>query len=424
MRRALAILCVAALGATAHAPARAAAAGDCERDDLACFRNLHESECEQAAATLETCLVFLQRLETARRVSSSADLSLLLGDTLHGLARRDVAPEAQARYLARSRAAYRQAVQDEPFEAAGYLGLADVAETGEERVDWLRGAVRAEYRPAHMELLANALFTEIGGHTGDLEAVRVLEDAYTYEATNSEKWRYGVSAWRGYTDALELYPSAVSERALENVLLRIHDDIDYPLLERVLLDPESHLQYLAGAFATLCEQSIAVIIEIDECMAGLELAVAEAEGPVSAGARRWLAEAVLEGMRTIAGESLPQSAEALRRFPDWIVRLLMTQPEPAHVSADLFEALADYTADLPDRAGALLAAIELSPNRGDLRLKAGATYVELELWPEALEQLRAAKIFLPLEEHARVDELAATADEHYQARFWPPDAAE
>lgn len=424
MRRALAILCVAAAGATADEPARAAAAGDCARDDLACFQDLYQSECEQAAATLETCLVFLQRLETARRGSSSADLALLSGDTLHGLARREVPPEVKARYLARSRAAYRQAVKNEPFDAAGYLGLAEVAETGEERVDWLRGAVRAEYRPAHMERLAGALATEIGGPTGDLEAARVLEDAYTYETTNSEKWRYGVAAWRGYTDAAKLYPSAVSERALDNVVLRIHDDIDYPLLQRALLDPESHLQYLADAFATLCEKSIAVLVEVDECIAGLELAVATAEGPVSAGARRWLAEAVLEGMRTVAGESLPQSAEALRRFPDWILRLLMTQPEPADVSADLFEALADYTADLPDRAGALLAAIELSPNRGDLRLKAGVTYVELQLWPEALEQLRVAKIFLPMEEHARVDELAAAADEHYQARFWPPDEVE
>jgi hypothetical protein len=405
-------------------PAHAAAPGECERDDLACFQDLYESECEEADATLETCLVFLQRLETARRGSSSAELALLLGDTLHDLARQDLPPEAKTRYLARSRAAYRQAIRVEPFSAAGYLGLAEVAETGEERVDWLRGAVRAEYRPAHMELLANTLATEIGGHTGDLEAARVLEDAYTYETTNTEKWRYGVAAWRGYTDAALLYPSAVSGRALENVVLRIHDDIDYPLLQRALLDPEAHLPYLADAFATLCEKSIVVIFDSDECMAGLELAVVTAEGPVSAGTRRWLAEAVLNGMRTIAGESLPQSAEALRRFPDWLMRLLATQPEPADVAADLLEALADYTVDLPDRAERLLAAIELVPNRGDLRLKAGATYVELGFWLEALEQLWAAKIALPPEEHARVDELAAKADERYQARFFPPDVVE
>lgn len=421
MRRALAILALAGSFATAKAPVLAADAGDCKRGDLACFRALYESECAQAAATLETCLVFVQRLQTARRGSSSSGLALLLGDALRDVSQKGVSPEAKARYLARSRAAYRQVVNNEPFDAAGYLSLADVAETGEERVEWLRGAVRAEYQPVHMELLANALFTEIGGHTGDLESARVLEDAYTYETANSEKWRYGVSAWRSYTDAAELYPAAISERARENLVIRIEDDIDYPLLQRALLEPEPHVAYLSSAFATLCEESIATLIEIDECMAGLELAVATAERPVPDGTRRLLAEAVLTGLRTIAGESLPQSLAAQRRFPEWIGRLLMTNPEPVDVSADLLEALADYTADLRERADALLAAIALSPSRGDLRLKAGATYVELELWPEALEQLRAAKVFLPPEEHPRIDELATKADERYQARFWPPD---
>jgi hypothetical protein len=77
-----------------------------------------------------------------------------------------------------------------------------------------------------------------------------------------------------------------------------------------------------------------------------------------------------------------------------------------------------------DRADALRRAIELSPNRGDLRLKLGATYVSLRFWPEALEQLRVAEFFLPAEEHERVHRLVETADERYQARFFPPDRTE
>lgn len=189
----------------------------------------------------------------------------------------------------------------------------------------------------------------------------------------------------------------------------------------MLLQPESHLAYLADAFATLCEKSIAAVMNLDECMAGLELAVSTAEGPVSSGSRRLLAEAALTGMRTIAGESLPQSPEAQRKFPDWIDRLLATRPVPVEVSANLLEAQADYTADLPDRADALVSATELSRNRGDLRLKLAATYVDLKLWPEALEELRVAKILLPPEQHERVDKLVETADAAYQARFLPPD---
>jgi hypothetical protein len=72
----------------------------------------------------------------------------------------------------------------------------------------------------------------------------------------------------------------------------------------------------------------------------------------------------------------------------------------------------------------LLAAIALVPNRGDLRLKAGATYVSLALWPEALEQLRVAKFYFPREEHEAADKLVATADEAYQAGFFPPAVSE
>ena len=420
--RALAIVTVVMSAAVADRAAAADVPAACERGDLKCLQELRKSECQQPATTLETCLVFLQRLETARRRSRSTGLALLLGETLQGIARKDdVSPQAKERYLRRSRAAYRQVVRDEPFNASGYLGLAEVSETGEERVDWLRGAVRAEYRPEHMELLANTLSSEVRGQAADLEAARVIEDAYTYELTNTEKWRYAVSALQRYTEAAERYPSATSERAVENVLLRIKDDINYPLLQSMLLNPEQDLAHLADAFATMCEKSIAQIVEIDECMAGLELAVATAESPVTAGTRRMLAEATLVGMRTIAGESLTRSAEARGRFIDWIDRLVMTELEPVDVAASLLEAKADYTPDLLERTETLLAAVELSPNRGDLRLKIGATYVRLELWPEALEQLRVATLLLPPEEQEEVDRLVEKADKAYQARFFPPE---
>jgi hypothetical protein len=424
VHRTLAILFAGGFLAIADGTAPAQEAVGCERRDLRCWQNLHVSECAQASSTLETCLVFLQRIETARRGSYSSGLTLLLGETLRGLARENVPDEAKSRYLERSRAAYRDVVKNEPFNASGYLGLAEVAETGEERVDWLRGAVRAESQPAHMELLANALTADIGGPTAELESAHFLEGAYTFEASDTERWRYGAAAWQRYTDALGRYPSATSERLLQNVVIRIKGDIAYPLLQRALLEPEAYVGYLADAFATLCDKSIAAIVSLDECLAGLELAVSAAEGSRSPGARRLLAEAVVTGMRTIAGEALPRLPEARRRFPGWIDRLLATRLDPVDVAADLLEARADYTAELPARADALLAAIALSPYRGDLRLKLGATYVSLRFWPEALEELRVAKFYLPLEEHERVDRLIETADKRYQARFFPVEATE
>ena len=418
MHRAFAILSLGAFVALAAEPARAQRLVACA--DSTCWQQLYASECSGAAGSLETCLVFLQQLETARRRQAySADMALLLGETLHSISRRDLPPAAKERYLERSRAAFTEVVRREPLRAAGFLGLADVAENGEERVEWLRGAVQAEFRPAHMEMLANALSGRIGGQEADLEAARIFEDAYTYESTANERWRYGATAWQKYATAMDLYPAAGSDRALQNVALRIQDDIDYSLLQRALLDPEPHLAYLADAFATMCEKSIAAIVTLDECMAGLELAVAKAEGPVSAGSRRLFAEAALTGMRTIAGEALPSSLVVQKRFRDWLDRLLLTTPEPVDVAVDLLEARADYTAMLLERADALLAASELTPNRGDVRLKLGATYVSLRLWPEALEQLRVARFFLPVEEHEHVDRLTETADKAYQARFEP-----
>lgn len=422
-RRALAMLSVAVLWAAAVPPAHAQERGACPRNDLGCLQALHASECTQPAATLETCLVFLQRLETARRRSSSADLALLLGETLRSVAARDLSPEAKERYLRRARAVYREVVRNEPLKARGYLELAEVAASGEERVDWLRKAVQAELQPTHMELLADAL-SAVGSHEADLEGALTLEDAYTLESTDTEKWRYGAAAWQRYVEALERYPVVVSERTLANVVIRIEEDIDYLLLQRILLEPESNLAFLGDAFTKMCDKSIAAIVTLDECMAGLELAVATAEGSDSFGARRLLAEAVLTGMRTIAGEALPETFEQQVKFPDWISRLLATQIFPVDVPADLLEARADYTADLIARADALLSAVALSPKRGDLRLKLGATYVLLELYPEALEQLRIADYLVPPEQHDKVDELAATADKAYQARFLPPAPTE
>ena len=422
--RALALVAVVMSPVVAEEAAAAEVPAACQRGELKCLQELRKSECQLPAATLDTCLAFLQRLETVRQRSRSPDLALLLGDTLQGIALQNgVSPQAQKQYLQRSRAAYKQVVKDQPFRASGYLGLAEIAESGEERVEWLRGAVRAEYRPEHMELLASALITDIRGQDADLEAARLIEDAYTYEKTNKEKWRYGASALQRYTEVAERYPLAASESAVDNVLLRIKDDIDYPLLQTMLLNPEQHLTHLADAFTTMCEKSIEKIVDTDECMAGLELAVATAERSVSAGTRRMLAESVLVGMRTIAGESLTRSGEVRARFIDWIDRLVATKLEPVDVAASLLEAKADYAPDPKERTETLLAAIELSPSRGDLRLKLGANYVRLKLWPEALEQLRVASLLLPPEEHEEVDTLLEKADKAYQASFFPQEVA-
>ena len=421
--RALVVLSVGLLLGVAEEAALPQGVAPCARGDLSCWQKLHASDCARPESTIETCLAFLQRLETARRGSYSTGVALLLGDTLRDVARKDTSPQAKERFLQRARAAYRDAVKHEPFNASGYLGLADVAATNEERVEWLRGAVGAEYRPAHMELLSSAL-SQVGGQAQELEAARVIEDAYRYESTSTEQWRYSVVALRRYTEAVERYPSAVSERSADNIVLRVKDDIDYPLLQRMLLMPEAYLPYLAGAFTTMCEKSIAVIVRLDECMDGLELAVSTAEASPSSGTRRLLAEATLTGMRTIAGESLPRSAETRRRFIDWIDRLLTTDLEPVDVAANLLEARADYTPNLLERADTLQSALELSPNRGDLRLKLGTTYVSLWFWSEALEQLRVAKFFLPVDEHEPVDRLIETADARYQARFFPAADAE
>ncbi len=388
--------------------------------DVACWQELRGAECSGAAGTLESCLAFVQRLETARRGSYSSGVTLLLGETLGTLARNPTLPPVvKERYLERARAAFKEVVRREPLLAAGFLGLADVAETGEARVEWLRGAVQAESQPAHMEALAGAL-AGIGGAPAELEAAHVLETAYTFEGTDTEKWRYAVAALRGHAEAAERYPSATSERAVANVLLRLEEDVDYAILQRALRRPELHLTHLGDAFATLCEKSIVAIVGFEECTVGLELAVTVAERSAASGVRRALAEAVLIGMRTVAGEALPASMLTQRRFQGWLDRLAMTGLEPSEVEVDVLEARADYTSNLLDRSAVLLSAIELAPNRGDIRLKLGATYVSIRAWPEALDQLRVAKFFTPAEDQPRIDRLFETADKGYQARFESP----
>ncbi|HET7134045.1 MAG TPA: hypothetical protein VFJ95_17435, partial [Gammaproteobacteria bacterium] len=236
-----------------------------------------------------------------------------------------------------------------------------------------------------------------------------------------------VLALQRYSESADRYPLAESGRSFDNVVLRVKQDIDYPLKQRILLEPGAYLPYLADAFATLCEKSIAAILTLDECLAGLDLAVVTAESSANLGARRSLAEAVLSGMRTIAGESVPKSAEHQGKFERWLDRLLALDLSPVDVPADLLEARADYTNDLAARVDDLVRATTLSPNRADLRLKLGATYVNLQLWYEALEELRVADYLLPLEEpepHERVAKLIETAQKAYDARFLPPEEPE
>jgi hypothetical protein len=409
-----------ALWVSTGEPASAQAPRACGRDDMACLQFQYLTECARPASTLQTCLVYLQKLETTRRPSSPTDVTLLLARTLRTAALKEESPRAKERYLERARDAYRDAVQSDPQRASGYLGLAELAQGPEDRVEWLRGAVQAEHQPAHMELLSESL-TKVGTQAGDLESPVVLEEAYTLETSPTARWRYGVLALQQYGIAVSRYPSGESTTSLDNVVLRIKDDIDYPLQHRILLEPDTHLTFLADAFATLCENSIGKIVGLDECLAGLELAVTQAEGPVDPGSRRLLAEAALNGMRTIAGETPPKSAEHQAKFIQWLDRLLVTDLSPVDVPADLLEARADFSEDVRERVGALLPAVELCPNRGDLRLKLGAAYVNLELWPEALEQLRVADYLVPPEDHKRVEELVDTATKAYEARFLPPE---
>ena len=120
MHRALAVLSAAVLWSVAAEAPAADARSACGRDDLRCWQDQHASECSVAAATLETCLVFLQRLETLRRQSSySTGVALLLGETLHDVSQREVSPQAKERYLQRSRVAYREVVKNEPLNASG-----------------------------------------------------------------------------------------------------------------------------------------------------------------------------------------------------------------------------------------------------------------------------------------------------------------
>src|ERR1700752_1509037 len=108
MNRALAILSVGAFLGAADKAALPQERAPCARGDLACWQQLHTSQCAHAASTLETCLVFLQRLETARKGSYSTGVALLLGETLGEVARKDASPQGKERFLQRARAAYRR----------------------------------------------------------------------------------------------------------------------------------------------------------------------------------------------------------------------------------------------------------------------------------------------------------------------------
>jgi len=256
-------------------------------------------------------------------------------------------------------------------------------------------------------------------HTGDLEfraraRGRVYAGSYAAEKVALwPRWRGSVRRRRG--------PYLLGKRASERCKTSdsLKADIDYPVLQRILLEPASHLPYLADAFATLCRRASPRSSRSTSAWRVSRLAVATGR-LVGSRTRRWIAEAVLRGMRTIAGEvrldrRAPTEVSALDRQA--VARALA-----GGRGADLLKR-APISRKTSSRERRRCCRRSLCPNRSDLRLNSAPRYVNLQLWFEALEQLRVAD-YLVLPESTRSTprgEASSNANKAYDARFLPPD---
>ena len=188
--------------------------------------------------------------------------------------------------------------QATPNNADALLGLANVAETEQERVQRLRDVVAADPdKPLYLDFLARALLPIEGS---ELEAAALYERAYEaalYEREAQLSRNSAGYAWRFARNAIWQYERAgASERAKR---LREHVVADYDLparLDEVADATPENVASLKQSLQDLCGQVAMNVFGAKPCLDGIERAVAATDRARARGNAAVLEQAVSDAM--------------------------------------------------------------------------------------------------------------------------------
>lgn len=274
-----------------------AQATSCPLTDYECVQQEYPKVCfdEQRKVRLEPCVAWLHEIEQSPSTevrSSAAGIYLLIGThaTTASQTRQDLRD--------RSAALIRGILDEDPNNADALLGLANLAETEQERVQRLRDVVAADPdKPFYLELLARALLSVEGG---ELEAAALNERAYeaALDERKAQLSRNSASyGWRFARDAIWLYERAGAPERADRLREQVVADYDLPArLEEVADATPGDAANLQQILQSLCDQVAMNLLGAKPCLDGIDRAIHATDRARARGNAADLEQAVSDAM--------------------------------------------------------------------------------------------------------------------------------
>jgi tetratricopeptide (TPR) repeat protein len=397
-----------------------------ERFGVACVDRI-------GGATADTCLAWLVELQ--RRSDVDAPRAMVtLGYTYSLLARLSEDRDVARSYREQAATTFRQVREEDPANVQALYGLVSIAETPEQRVDYLRQVVAIS--PSDLQAvnrLANAL-TNVGGLANNLERINVQERAYaetdlrfgqTQVASEELRWRLVgdlASSYRWLVSQLmssdaDSSDIADAEANLASFIGRARSDLRIEaMVSEINREPAADPGQTTTKLSSLCRSEALSVFGANACMDSLAVvieAVATSGGSV---AGFQLADVVASTMVSMAGDYW---LFIRMDYPDWIdqsVAALRRLMASGMETAALYAAYSTFESDPEARLTALQRGSALFPADGEVALELGMEYLRRGRSEDAIAQFLIAQDGLPDYSQGRVDRLTSIARGEVDAR--------
>ncbi len=282
------------------------------------------------------------------------------------------------------------AAQESGYYAGGaYAGLANLAETEDERAQLLRRAVEADPDDMSLpELLAMHLSRN--DQSSLAEAAEYMRRAYTLrtrrdpDGTDRKRWHVGMSVVGLYNrsgqpdEAAEFREQLRRDSGMDVFAVDVLSDV-------FANDP----QYAEHVLRTACVSYILTLFGADACRNGIDTLVRAVESGAPDEHHLRLASVASKGMADL------MIAEGEETHRETFIPILRRWIDNDVHTALVFLRYSNLVDDPELSLWALENAVELEPDNGQYRYWLGSRYLDAGRYDEALEQLQRARPDLP-----------------------------
>ncbi len=357
----------------------------CALTDAWCWDRQQVEMCRVEGATIDSCSNWLQALEQSP-AAVHPNVRLSMGSANFGLAGLTSDETERAQYRDRAKQIYRAVVEDDPANTGGWLGLASLAESREEREYLRRQAVATN--PTDDGLL---------GHLADilfdpLERAVVLEQGYSVAPTEIRRLYFA-------RKAVTAYEIAGAADAAEALRARVRTDLRLDARLGDLADPGATSPDRVGAaLEEACKSDMLEIFGGAICLESIQavLEAAEEDATFLDSASRGMVVAA-RGGRWLEAED-PQWRQ---RFESALDALIDTGV--ASVSAYTTRAFIAQSTE--QRVRTMRAAAARFPLDGKVAFGLGLAEFDAGNSSEAIQALSQARDLLPESRHEFIDQM-------------------